>query len=368
MNSLCLGMAKDILLMGNIGQYNALYFFEQIKEALKDSPGEDLIMRVNTEGGSPDYMMSIMEKVQELADQITIKGGSQMHSAGFFSMCYVPAERVEATDVTQAVLHRAAYPSWMESSSEFKGSIYDLTLAKTNKDLEKAVRARVDIDVLESLPQFKEKNIKLKDVFSTDSRIDVLLTASDLKKIGLVSKINKITPSKQAELQAEIELFKQCNSLDELRTAASLVSTDKPEKKVQQTNNNNNTEMNLEELKSQHPELYAKVLAEGKSSGLQEGSQAERIRVQSWEAFRSVDPEAVNKGINEGKVLTPADQSEFLVKMANPDRLKKLAESAPPVVETKPEDSKVKTEKEKNMADFMAEVNANLGRKTEVKS
>jgi ATP-dependent protease ClpP protease subunit len=353
-------MAKDILLIGNIGQYNVLYFFEQIKEALKDSPDEDLLMRVNTEGGSPDYMLSIMEKVQELSEQITIKGGSQMHSAGFFAMCYVPAERVEITDVTQAVLHRAAYPSWIEKSSDFPGSVYDVTLAKTNKDLEKALRARVDVDVLEALPQFKEKNLKLKDVFSMDSRIDIALTATDLKKVGLASKINKITPTKQAELAAEIEVFKQCNSLDELRTAASLVT---PEKHVSEISKQNDTIMDLQELKAKHPELYAQAIAAGKT----EGSAEERTRIAAWEAWRSIDAEAVDKGIKEGKMITAAEISVFTAKAVSPEFLKKLTANNAPEVKTKEDESKEQTTKEKQIADFTAEVNANLGRKPEAK-
>jgi ATP-dependent protease ClpP protease subunit len=341
-------MAKDILLMGYIGQYQVLYFFEQIKEALKENPEEELILRANTEGGSPDYMMSIMEKVQELSNQITIKGGSQMHSSGFFAMCYVPKERVEVADVTQAVLHRAAYPSWLEKSPEFPGSSYDITMSKTNRDLEKAVRARVDVEVLESLPQFKEKNLTLKDVFSKESRIDIVLSGSDLKKIGLASKVNKITPSRQAELNAEIEIFKQCNSLEELRTAASLVSADS----IVTTKTENNKIMDLQELKSKHPDVYAQALAEGKTAGKTEESD----RVRGWEAFRHIDAEAVTKGIQSGKTIGPADIAEFSAKAVSPEYLKKIAaSSAAPLTTTEAQASATpKTDDEKTLDELEA--------------
>jgi hypothetical protein len=202
--------------------------------------------------------------------------------------------------------------------------------------------------------------LKLKDVFSMDSRIDIALTATDLKKVGLASKINKITPTKQAELAAEIEVFKQCNSLDELRTAASLVTT---EKHVSEISKQNDTIMDLQELKAKHPELYAQAIAAGKT----EGSAEERTRIAAWEAWRSIDAEAVDKGIKEGKMITAAEISVFTAKAVSPEFLKKLTANNAPEVKTKEDESKEQTTKEKQIADFTAEVNANLGRKPEAK-
>jgi ATP-dependent protease ClpP protease subunit len=307
-------MAKDILLMGNIGQYNVLYFFDQIKEATKDNPSEDMVLRVNTEGGQPDYMLSILEKVQELKDQITIKGGAQMHSSGFFAMCYVPVERVECSDITQAVIHRAAWSEWMEKHDEYKGSIYDITLTKTNKDLEKALRARIDVDVLEALPQFAEKNLKLKDIFSMDSRIEIVLTGADLKKIGLVSKVNKMTPSKQAELTAQVERFKNCNSLSEFRTAAKFADTKPDDTDTDQ----NNTNMTLEELKAKFPAVYAQVKAEGHA----EGVAAEFERCDSIMVFNEIDPAGVKAAIESKKPLSPKQMAEMSLKSFNAEGLK----------------------------------------------
>jgi len=354
-------MAQDILLMGHIGQYSTLFFFDQIKEATKDNKDEDLVLRVNTEGGEPDYMLSILEKVQELGNQIYIKGGAMMHSSGFFAMCYVPAERVECSDVTQAVLHRAAYSQWLEKHAEFKDSVYDITLQKTNKDLEKALRARADIEVLESLPQFKEKNLKLKDIFSMDSRIEVVLTGADLKKIGLVSKINKMTPTKQAELNAEIEAFKKCNSLQDFRAAAKVIAKNESS---QQTDEPKITDMTLEELKTKFPAVYAQAKAEGEK----DGADAEFDRVDAIMVFAEIDPAEVKKAIASRKPLTQKQMAELSLKSVNAGLLKKTKNDSAPKVT--PDASTIKKEgeeaadddpKTKKLAEFEASLDARLG-------
>lgn len=311
-------MAKDILLFGYIGEYNAMFFFDQINEAMETNSEEVLDLRVSTDGGSPDFMMSIVEKVQELADKMTFKGGSKLHSAGFFAMCYLPKDRVSCMDTAQAVVHRAAYPSWIEGDTSFKGSVNETLMINANKNLEKAFRASVNIEVFEALPQMKEKNYTTKDIFSIDSRVEVVLTAKDLKAIGLVGKINKITPTKTIE--AKIAAFNQCKTLDEFKLAAQAISTDKNEKPEPQITKI----MTLAELRAAHPELCAQIKAEGVAEGKTAGVTAEKERVAAWEAWREVDPEAVSKAVVEGKEIKMSDISALSAKAASPARLQKL--------------------------------------------
>lgn len=314
-------MAKDILLIGHLGQYNVLFFFDQIKEATKENPDEEMIVRVNTTGGSPDYMMSIMEKIQENSANMFIKGNAQVHSAGLFAMCYVPADRVECLDVTQAVLHRAAFDSWMEKHPDFPESSYAITLAKTNKDLEKALRARVDVEVLENLPQMKEKNLKIKDIFSMDSRIDIVLTGADLKKIGLVSKVNKLTPSKTAEMESEFKAFDKLDpklaTLQDYRSAAKATLPPTPEK---ETETKNNTVMTIDELKLKHPEVYASVY--------KAGVDAEKERVEGIMVFAEIDVAACKAAIESGKDLTAKQKNEFLLKQTSSAALKDIKDDS----------------------------------------
>ncbi len=148
-------MPKDILLFGSIDEWNAMFFFNQIAKATEDDENAELIVRVNCNGGSPEYGMSIIEKVQELSAQMFLKYSTMAHSMALFMMFYLDVKQVECIDATKAVFHRATWGEWLESQSWFPGSIYEELLMKTNKELEKAVRARIDVDAFENLPQMK---------------------------------------------------------------------------------------------------------------------------------------------------------------------------------------------------------------------
>lgn len=300
-------MPKDVVLFGGIHEGTAMFFFEQLKEALEEDATADVVLRVNTGGGGPDYGMSIIEKVQELKEQILLKGGMSMHSTGFFMMVALDADRVECMDLTSSVLHRAAYPEWVEKADWYKGSVHEQLVADSNKKLEKMLRNRVNVEVLESLPQLKDKNITVKDIFALDNRVEVLLSANDLRKIGVVGKVNKITPAKKQELVALVNTFEKCHSLDEYRIAASSIE----EKKSKP--NSGNMELTLESLKTDYPAIYEAVVASAKK----EGKEAEAARVKAWAAWAKVDPDRVTKAIAEGTEMTIDVISELSAKSAN---------------------------------------------------
>lgn len=339
-------MAKDILLYGSIWEYNALYFFDQINEATEEDASAEMTLRINCDGGSPDYGMSMIEKIQELADQIRVKVGAMAHSMALFILCYIETSRVECIDTTQAVLHRAAYPSWMESSASFPDSIYQQMMVKTNKDLEKAFRASVDVEVLESLPQFKDKNLTLKDVFSLETRIEILLTAADLKKIGLVSKINKITPTKTAEMKSQIAAFNNCRSLKEFKMAAQAVN--KPEE-IQ----NPIAMTTLAELKEKFPALYALAVADG--------VKAEKDRVGAVMVFAHLDLPGAKKIIESGEPMTATQMAEFSLKQLSPAALQTVVESNNPPVITAEIATTPEVQKKKELDQFEASVKAEMG-------
>ena len=342
-------MAKDILLYGAIWQYNTMYFFEQVKEALKDDPEAELNLRINCEGGSPDYGMSIIAKLQEMGDKFSIIGEGQLHSMALFSLCYVSKDKVTVLDTSKGILHRAAYPNWIESNDAFKGSIYEEILAKTNKDLEKAFRNRVNVEALENLPQFTEKNLKLKDIFSMEGRSEVLLTGSDMKKIGLVDSVTKVTPSKSAAMAAMFEDFKKCVTIDDFKMAAQVTANENTN-----TEKSNSTDMNLDEIKSKHPALYAQIVALGVSQ--------ERDRVGAWMAFVNIDAAEVAKGIKSGENISQTAMAEFTVKGMSAEALQKVAATNAPAVTTG-EAPAPKTEKERELAEAEANMRKMMGLK-----
>ena len=125
-----------------------------------------------------------------------------------------------------------------------------------------------------------------------DSRIDVYLTAKQAKKIGLIKKINKLTP----EISASIDLKKfEAHGLYDFAP----VNNKKEQPKVKK--------MTKEEFKMNHPEAYASVVAEGvakKEAEIAAEKAAEEAKKAEKEAIRAelmAEIEASKK--NPGKAL-----------------------------------------------------------------
>lgn len=345
------------------------YVFGQIAEATKDDEKAELVLRLCTGGGSPEYTQTMVEKIQELADQISIKGGAMLHSAGFFFLCYIPKERVSCIDTAQALVHRATFGEYFESQVWYPGSVYEQLTVQVNEDLEKALRASADIKALEALPQLKSKGITVKDIFSLKARIEIVLTAKDLKAIGLVGKINKITPSKASiEASVDMERFNRCISAGELKMAAEATITelDKKEKTPEpvieaektKTETSKKIYMTIEKLKAEHPDVYAQIKAEGHKEGVAD----EVDRVGSFMAFADVALEEVTKGIKEGKKLSATQMAEFSRKAMSASMLANVGEDNPKSVKTEAEKTATaKTEKQKELEKIEATIDAVLG-------
>jgi len=188
-----------------------------------------------------------------------------------------------------------------------------------------------------------------------ESRIDVLLTASDLKKLGLVSRIVKITPSKTAELKSAAELFANCKSLEDVRMAAQAVNpqVDEPLKI---------TNMTAAELKEKFPLVYAFIKSEGHAEGVTAGVAQEKERIEAIMVFNEIDPAAVSAAIESGKPLTQKALNELMLKSAGKNLAASVkTDSAGKVITeatTTPE-----TEKAAKLAQFNAKVDAALGKK-----
>jgi len=164
---------------------------------MHDAEG-DITVRLNTGGGEPDYGFGMVAKFKEYTGKKTVKIDGKAYSMGAYIAMY--ADDVEALDVSNLMIHRAAYPTWFEESEYFTDGLRQ-NLVDTNKSLEAALRGKIDVEEFEKL-----KDVKVKDIFSMDDRIDVFLTAKEAKKIGLVSKIIKITPSKAAEINSHVKI------------------------------------------------------------------------------------------------------------------------------------------------------------------
>ena len=171
-----------------------------------------------------------------------------------------------------------------------------------------------------------------------DDRLDVFMSAKEAKKIGLVSKINKITPSKRSELNIAAAKIAASNNID---------PTFIPEKESKQVVTNKKVDkMTIEKLRAEHPEVYSAIVAE------------ERDRVGAYLAFVEVDAKAVSEGIKSGDRMSQTMMAEMAIKMNATATLAAVEAAAAPAVEAAAiavEDEK--TEYQKTEARLMASLN-----------
>lgn len=290
----------EVLLYGPIFSESSIDFINAISEV----EGDELKVRVNTGGGDVMYTYGMIAKFKEFAGTKEVQVDGMAYSGGGFFCLY--ADNVTAFDVSKFMFHRAAYNSWYEEqmSEEVRNELIGV-----NADLEKAFRAKIDV------PKFEEiKGVKVKDLFSMGSRIDVFLTAKEAKQIGLVNKIISLTPTKKAQLDTEYN-----------RMVASYTGVEVPvivTEIKEQTNKPIN--MTIEELQAQHPALYASIL----STGVQQGIEQEKDRVGAWVAFSKADAEAVKAGIASGKSISNTEMAELTIKLVSGAKLAELEDES----------------------------------------
>lgn len=323
-------MAIEIPLYGNIDSESAEEFIEEMNEAI----GEDISIRVNTDGGDPQYGFGIIAKILEHPKATKIKIDGKAYSTGSFLCAYCPD--VEALDVSQFWIHRAAYPEYFESMPEFMTHARTEDLANVNANLRAALEAKIDVPAFEKITK-----VTMDEIFSMESRIDVPLTAKQALKIGLINSVVKITPKKKAEIEAFQKVKMAASHKEETQQ--------QPIKKI----------MTLAELKASNPEVYAQAQAEGIA--------LERDRVGSWLPFIGADAEMVTASIKDGKHISATAMSELNVKMFASNSLAAIAGgNAKPVVTPELElaqkaGEKDAAEKEANIISFRNEARAGLG-------
>ena len=310
-------MPKEVLVYGNIHSFSVIDTLKAMNEV---DPDDGMLLRINTDGGQPQDGFGLAAKLQEFTGAKEVQVDGRAYSTGLFLLCY--AEKVQAIDVAQFMVHRAGYSEWYEKSEFFTPEAKE-NLVAINKSLEKAFRNKIDVKKFEEL-----KGVKIKELFDIEKpRKDVFFTAVEAKKIGLIDKVIKITPSAMLEINASMESIAAKYEGGQIhKKIDEPVSADSGNTKSEKTQILNSKKMTKEELLSAHPAICAELIADG--------AKKEKARVGAWMVNIDVDAAAVKAGIEAGEPLSQKDMAEFAQKQMNAIAKKGLEDDSTGTVET----------------------------------
>lgn len=311
---------KPLLLFAPIYDFVAEEFVNKMNEVPENEP---IDIWLNSPGGRVFAGWSIIGAMQKRTGKKTVSVMGHAASMAIFFALF--ADEVEALEVSQFLIHRA--DGYVESPED------QLFLDKINKDLRKQMETRLNMEVFESVT-----GKTLDQIFDPKQRIDLWIDAKQAKKIGLVNKIKKLDPNQYKMYSERFVAFADF-------TGEQRREPERRSESVNDNNNNNqktNTKMTKEELKAQHPALYAEIIADGHSAGIK----AEQVRVKSWLAYLDIDKENVLASVKDGKDFTPDVMAEMSVKMMGKATAENIEEDSPEAIATKKAEEKAEAEKE----------------------
>lgn len=335
--------AKEILVYTDLYDYSAADIIRQLNEA-KDS---DVVLRFNSNGGELRYAWALLAKAKELKGKKLFKNDGGAHSMCAFAFCY--NDNNEAIDTATFSFHRASYGHEYENDPDLFTTEDKQELADKNAKLRAALVAKVNVQLFEMFGK-----CSVDAMFSMDSRRDVTITAEQALKCGLINRVNPITPGYSSEISAHKK------AIEAKYQPLKMAATTEPIK---------STVMNKDTLKTEHPALYAEILATASS----EATAKEKERVEAWAYFSDVDPKAVKDGIASGKPLTQLQIIEFSEKKMSAKSVKALEDEGAPPITTKKEPvtataadaekAKIKAEYEKAMDEQFRQMYPNSKRR-----
>lgn len=258
---------------------------------LNKAAGDDVELYINSGGGSVFAGSEIFTALKEYKGKITSKVTGVAASAATFFL--LASDEVFVTPLGQLMIHNAA--TYTEGDKGTHASSIDL-LEGVDKSIAKVYQAKT------KLPENEILELMQKTTW---------MTAEKAVQLGFANGVlfdEEVDVNNSFELGTELpqgvidklknELLKNVMRNNPIDNAQA---TNDPVNQVTPTNERNDKQMNLEELKAQHPELYNQVFAlgkeegevAGKAAGKEEGTKNERERIKDIEDLAAPGNEAI---------------------------------------------------------------------------
>ncbi|MDD5013655.1 MAG: ATP-dependent Clp protease proteolytic subunit [Atribacterota bacterium] len=322
---------KPLLLYAPIYDFVAEAFVDKMNDI---PPDQDIEIWMNCPGGRVFAGWSIIGPLQMRTGKKTMCiFGHAMSMAVYMALF---CDNVSALEVTQFMIHRA--DGYIETPED------KLLLDNINKDLRKQMESRLNMDVFQDVC-----GCSMDDIFKGENIKNVMLTAKQAKKLGLINSIKKLS---QKEVEAYTDHFVAFADFSQRSEKSDSQRSDKKPETEIKNNSPKQITMTKEEIQAQHPAVYVAILKDGRDDGIK----TERGRASAFLPFIDCDKDNVIKAIKEGKEFDNSVMAEMTVKLTahvtkgniEADKPEQIA-TAKVVNPDSPEAKKVK--------DFEAEVN-----------
>lgn len=302
---------------------------ENLLAQMEENADNDICIRMNTPGGSVLAGWGICIKMRERVGKAktTIKVDGAAMSMGLYALAF--ADVVECSSISKFMAH----PADMYVSDEVDQAFLD----SMNADLRAGLEKKIDSKKMKELTGYS-----IADMFEKKDTPDIHFGADVAQKIGLVNKINTLTPAEATAMADTMKYFQ----------IAATATEDKSKKPVMAEIKT------LDELKAAYPVLYKEAV--------QKGEDKEYERVMAINAFRKVDPKACAKMIKKRKKVTAEFTNEMTLKQNSPEALAALAKESAKPLDTPIADTKAAEAAKKNeaIAEFEAGVDKYLAETT----
>lgn len=266
---------KEILLYFPIYSSTAASFINDM-EANKNN---DVCIRMNCPGGDVMAAMGMIAKYNEHKGRKSVKvdGRAASMAAYFCAM----ADSVECLDSSEFLIHRAAFPDWVENDKNQFTDEMKAMLTRHNDILRASLENKIDP------AKFKRATGQsFDDVFSLDKRIDITLNSKQAKDLGLVNAILPLNVAKKREINALAIGAGISAFYDESQTTTEAI-----------INSENKQKMTTADVKA-NSEVYAAIRTEILAE--------ETDRINSFAAFAEYAPDLVLQAIIKGDKYTNA--------------------------------------------------------------
>ena len=171
---------------------------EAFIHAMHDYKGEETIIHANGPGGSVFAGWGMVAALQSNNDNTLYHVDGYVASMHAYMSMF--AKNVECLDVSRFMIHRAEGRVDSKEDQEFLDGVNDQIKSKMHE--------RFDSDLFEM-----HAKTSIDSIFDSEERKDVWLTAQQAKDIGLVSKINRVTPAQQKAMSKMVASSKFAEEL-----------------------------------------------------------------------------------------------------------------------------------------------------------